>query len=298
MTGYGEVSGRATGPTGGFRLAVAQPAINRAASEEARIDDAVRLIDLAGQEEADLLLFPESYPGPITAGLDYDAAPAIAEASREAGIATCWGRVEPTGDGRFVTVVLLTDREGREAGRYVRSHPATGDVHPVLSGAPMAPGPEPGIFELKGLKLGVVVCSELWNPELCRVPALRGAEILLAPAGGGFHRVADNWKLMARARAVENQMFVGLTQQLFDGEIGSALIAGPEGVLASGSEPGLLVTDLDLERARWLRDQDDSMEEPKPFSSLPGLLRARRPELYRELGAAADGLYDFEAAST
>jgi predicted amidohydrolase len=281
-----------------FRLAVAQPAIDPTAPEEARVGAAVAMIGQAGEGGADLVLFPESYPGPITAGLGYDAGPEIGEACRRAATAACWGRVEPVDDGRFVTVVLLTDREGREAGRYVRSHPATGDVHPVLSGAPMAPGPEPGLFELAGLKFGVIVCSELWNPELCRVLALRGAEVMLAPAGGGFHRVADNWQLMARARAVENQMFVGLTQQLFEGEAGSALIAGPESVLASGTEPGLLITDLDLERARWLRGQDDSMQEPKPFSSLPGLLRARRPELYVELGAERKGLYDFEAASS
>lgn len=282
----------------GLRLAVAQPRIDGEAPEEQRTLDACELVAAAGSQGAELVLFPESYPGPITAGLDHDAAPAIAAACREAGVAACWGRVEPSGDGRFVTVVLLTDRDGREAGRYVRSHPATGDVHPVLSGAPMAPGPAPGMFELSGLKLGVVVCSELWNPELCRVLALRGAEILLAPAGGGFRRVAENWRLMARARAVENEMFVALTQQLFGDETGSALIAGPEGLLAAETKPGLLVGDLDLERARWLRAHDDSMREPKQFSSLPGLLRARRPELYGELGAERDGLYDFEAAST
>ena len=284
--------------TTGFRLAVAQPEIDPDREERGRVDDAIRLITEAGAAGAGLVLFPESYPGPISAGLDFDAGPAIAETCREAGVAACWGRVESLGDGRFVTVVLLTDRDGTEAGRYVRSHPATGDVHPVLSGAPMAPGPEPGLFEIDGLKLGVVVCSELWNPELCRVLALRGAEVLLAPAGGGFGRVAENWRLMARARAVENEMFVGLTQQLMEGESGSALIAGPEDVLASGTGPGLLVADLDFERARWLRGRDDSMEDPKPFSSLPGLVRARRPELYGELGAPADGLYDFEAAST
>ena len=282
----------------GFRLALAQPAIGSKASEESRVSEAAGMIAEAGLAGADLILFPESYPGPITAGLEYDAEPFLGEACRAAGVAACWGRVEATEGGRFVTVVLLTDRSGSSAGRYVRSHPATGDVHPVLSGAPMAPGPGPGLFELDGLKLGVAVCSELWNPELCRVLALRGAEILLAPAGGGFHRVAPNWQLMARARAIENELFTGLTQQLFDGEGGSALIAGPEETLGELKVAGLLIRDLDLERARWLRARDDSMEEPKPFSALPGLLRARRPELYRELGADSDGLYDFEAAST
>lgn len=284
-------------PPDSFRLAVAQPVIHPGVPEESRLDEAAGMISAASSAGADLVLFPESYPGPISAGLAHDCAPRISATCRQAGVAACWGRVEPSGDGRYVTVVLLTDRDGQLAGRYVRSHPATGDVHAMLSGAPMAPGPVPGVFELGGLKIGIAVCSELWNPELCRVLALRGAEVLLAPAGGGFNRVAENWKLVARTRAIENEMFVGLTQQLIGGEPGSALIAGPEGLLVEDSEPGLLVADLDLQRARWLRDHDDSMEEPKPFSSLPGLLRARRPELYRELGAERDDLYDFEAAS-
>ncbi|MCB0828624.1 MAG: hypothetical protein KDB62_07440, partial [Solirubrobacterales bacterium] len=71
----------------------------------------------------------------------------------------------------------------------------------------------------------------------------------------------------------------------------------PEAVLAESSGPGLCVADLDLERARWLRDTDDSMAEPKPFDSLPGLLRARRPELYGPLTEPRDGLYDYEAWS-
>jgi hypothetical protein len=35
------------------------------------------------------------------------------------------------------------------------------------------------------------------------------------------------------------------------------------------------------------------MEEPKQFDSLPGLLRMRRPEMYGELTAPREGLYDY-----
>ncbi len=43
----------------------------------------------------------------------------------------------------------------------------------------------------------------------------------------------------------------------------------------------------------WLRDRDDSIAEPKPFSSIPGLLRARRPELYEDLTKPAEDLFDY-----
>ena len=78
---------------GSFRLAVAQPVIDRREPESSRVDDAVELIRAAGEGGAELVLFPESYPGPITAGLDHDAGPAVAEACRETGLAACWGRV-------------------------------------------------------------------------------------------------------------------------------------------------------------------------------------------------------------
>jgi predicted amidohydrolase len=241
--------------------------------------------------------FPESYPGPIRAGAGYDAEPTVAEAARSAGCAVCWGRIELGEDGRYRTIAYVHDAAGERVARYERGHPATGDVHPVLSGVGMAPGAGDGLVRLGDLTVGVVICSELWLPEVARGIAVGGAEVLLAPAGGGFGRVAANWQVIARARAIENLCHVGLTQALFDGERGAALVAGPEEVLAQSEHPGLVIADCDLERARWLRERDDSMASPKPFASLPGLLRARRPDLYGALTEPRAGLYDYEAGA-
>lgn len=279
-----------------FRLAVAQPTARAGEPEAVKLADAIATIEEAAAANVELLLFPESYPGPIRAESAMDCKAELAAASAGASVAICWGRIERGEDGAYRTVAYLTGPDGEELMRYERAHPATGNVHPVLSGVPMAPGPVLGTAALGDLRIGVLICSELWIPEAARTLAVRGADILLAPAGGGFHRVAPNWRLIARARAIENELHVGLTQALFGDERGSALIAGPEGMLASSEAPGLLVAACDIDRARWLRDHDDSMQEPKPFDSLPGLLRARRPELYADLARAGDDLYDYEAA--
>ncbi len=280
------------------RLAVCQPLAQEQEPEEAKVEAAVAAIASAGERGVELLVFPEAYPGPIRSGSTYDAAGEIAAAAAAAGCAVCWGRVERGEDGLHRTMAYLCDTDGSTVRQYERSHPATGDVHEVLSGVGMAPGGEfCSVALASGLEVGVLICSELWLPEIARSLALTGAEILLAPAGGGFHRVAPNWQLIARARAIENQCYLGLTQALFGDESGSALIAGPETVLASSDRPGLVVADCDLERARWLRSTDDSMQEPKQFDSLPGLLRARRPQLYGELTAARPDLYDYDEAA-
>jgi len=280
-----------------LRLAVAQPPARAGEPEEAKLADTLVTIDDAGAAGVDLLLFPESYPGPIRAESSLDAGEAIAAAAADAGSALCWGRIERGNDGHYRTVAYVIDGDGAELLRYERSHPATGDVHALLSGEPMAPGDGLALVNVAGVRAGIVICSELWLPEVARSLAVAGAEVILAPAGGAFHRVAPNWRLIARARAIENQLHLGLTQALFGEEEGSALIAGPERVLAASSEPGLLIADCDLERARWLRSEDDSMREPKEFDSLPGLLRARRPELYEGLSRRDDDLYDYWAAA-
>jgi len=88
-------------------------------------------------------------------------------------------------------------------------------------------------------------------------------------------------------------MYVALTNNLWGEERGAAMIAGPEHVVVSSGFEELIVGTLDLERVRWLRDHDDSIVEPKPFASIPGLTRFRRPELYGDLTAPATDAYDF-----
>lgn len=280
-----------------LRIAVAQPRIRTEGDPAAKVDQALALVDEACGRGAQVVVFPEGYPGPLRVGESYDAAPALADAARRHGCAIYWSRIELADHGAYETVGYVIGEDGTEQVRYPRSHPATGDVHPILNGAPMAPGQQIVTARVHGVTVGLLVCSELWLPEVSRVLALRGAEVLLAPAGGGFGPVGPNWQLMARARAVENQCHVALTQNLIDGETGTALIAGPEHDIASSSTEEVVVGTLDLARARWLRAQDDSMVKPKPFTSLPGLLRARRPALYGELAEPVEGGYDYDAAA-
>ena len=278
-----------------MRLAVAQPVADRPGA--GGLDVAAALARRAAADGARLVLFPEAYPGPGRATERFDgAAQRMAALAVETGLWVAWGSLEP--GVRGWEVVHHVDRpDGSRALRYVRAHPATGDVHPVLNGTGVAPGPALATFDLDGITVGLLVCSELWLPEVARVHALRGAELILAPAGGGFTGVARNWELIAQARALENACHVALTLSRFGPEAGSALIAGPEGLVAQAPREALLVADCDLDRARWLRDRDDSMEEPKPFAALPGLLRARRPALYGELAAPTAGAYDYAAAA-
>ncbi len=99
--------------------------------------------------------------------------------------------------------------------------------------------------------LGVVICYDLRFPELCRLTALNGATILCVPALWPKARV-EHWRLLLRARAVENQMFViGANGVGMSGNVlypGASAIVDPWGdVLAEGGEETtLLIAQIQL----------------------------------------------------
>lgn len=278
---------------GSLRLAVAQPRTVVNPDAEVNVARAVKLAARAADLGADLILFPEGYPGPVLGKPrdTYEAAEAMEAAAADHRISVCWSRMELCPDGNYRLVVYAVDREGRQLLRYERAHPAT--LPPDETRVWVAPGPDLALFETDGVRIGIVVCSELWIPEPARVLALRGAQVILSPAGGGFTSLTENWRTIVRARAMENLCYVAMTNNIWRDEVGAAMIAGPEYVAVSSGTEELLLANIDLARVEWLRSNDDSMVEPKGFSSIPGLLRARRPELYEELVKPGPDLYDF-----
>jgi len=87
------------------------------------------------------------------------------------------------------------------------------------------PGPEPSVFEWKGVRLGVPVCEDIWSAAVCADLAARGAEILLVPNGSPFRRTADDERmLVSKARVAETglpMLYVnevgGQDELVFDG---------------------------------------------------------------------------------
>ena len=72
----------------------------------------------------------------------------------------------------------------------------------------MAAGCELAVVDIEGVKVGLGICYDLRFPELFRLLALRGAELIVLPAAFTQFTGKDHWELLIRARAVENQLFM------------------------------------------------------------------------------------------
>jgi predicted amidohydrolase len=112
--------------------------------------------------------------------------------------------------------------------------------------------------------------------------ALRGAEVILLPAGTDKQRLWASWRNLIWSRAIENLAITATTQNLFDpAERGLAMVCTPEEIIFETTRPGLHVIDIDLERIRDLRSQEDGPGSSRHNAAKAGILTQwQRPELY------------------
>ncbi len=133
-----------------------------------------------------------------------------------------------------------------------------------------------------GQALGMSVCYDLRFPELYRILAVRGAQIVVVPAAFTLQTTRDHWETLLRARAIENQAFVIAANQVGEHPAhqhsgGRSMIVDPWGVVLAQAPDGEghIVAELDLAAQGEIRAQ------------LPSLAN-RRPSAYRwpaEVGA-------------
>ena len=271
-----------------IRVAAVQPRSHHGPDEERNIEQALGWMDEAARQGADLVVFPEGYPGPTNPANRYDAFGPLAERARSLGLHVVAGRIEPVegGQGHHVCLHLIDD-SGQRAGIYRRTSPVGPYVYKDLDiwQVDYVDSPEPPqVVSTRLGRIGMLVCSEVYVPELSRLLALQGADLIVYPAGGAINELLATWRTLLWARAIENLVYTAASQNLYaPDEQGVGQIAAPEKVLAASPTEGLLLADLDLDRLEYLRGQDERIEFPKPYDTIPGVTRWRRPELYQRL---------------
>jgi NAD+ synthase len=64
------------------------------------------------------------------------------------------------------------------------------------------PGPLPQPVEFRGLRLGVLICEDMWYPDVTKALADQGADVLIIPNGSPFERDKSNARLDHAGRRV------------------------------------------------------------------------------------------------
>ncbi|MCU1614574.1 MAG: Nitrilase/cyanide hydratase and apolipoprotein N-acyltransferase [Frankiales bacterium] len=270
-----------------FRLAAVQPRAFSDQEEERNLEAALRWLQRASEAGADLVVFPEGYPGPTNPANEYDSLGPLRATARELGLHVVAGGLAPADDGKHYVTSFLIDDDGEIAGAYRRTTPLGPYIYrdiPAWNFDYEASAEAPRVFSTRLGRIGILTCSEVYVPELSRTLALQGADLIVYPAGGAINELLPTWRTMIWARAIENLTYTAAVQNLYaSDEEGVATIASPEAVVASSLDEALLISEVDTDRLAFLRERDEHIEFPKPYRTIPGVIRWRRPELYSSL---------------
>ena len=276
-----------------FKLAVIQPMGHRPPDDERNVADAVRFVEQAADQGAQVVAFPETYPGPWRMPAHFDPTDAMAEVARRRGVYVQYGTLEPIDEEARTAhnLLMLAGPSGR-VDKYRRTHPPgpwiyTGGQYWEFQ---YVAGDEFPVFETEHGIFGLAMCSEVYMPEVSRALALRGAEIIFLPAGVDKRKLWASWRNLIWSRSIENLAITVTTQNLFSpDQRGLAMVATPEEIVFESTQAGVFLLDVDLERIRDLRAQRDGVNSSASNGAKAGILSQwQRPELYEKFFPVAE----------
>jgi deaminated glutathione amidase len=209
----------------------------------------------------------ETVPGPTTEFLG--------DLARELGAYVLGGSILEGGPDseRLSNTSTFFDPSGEMTAVYRKIHLFDVKVSgkEYLESANIAPGEEIVTAKAGPATLGLSVCYDVRFPELYRLLALRGAEILAVPAAFTLQTGKDHWELLLRARAIENQAFVLAPAQWgrkADGRwtYGRSMVVDPWGtVLATCPDrDGYALATLDLDYLDRFRTEFPALANRRP----------------------------------
>jgi predicted amidohydrolase len=136
-------------------------------------------------------------PGPVTEP--------IQEAARQLGVHVVLGTYERgPRRGTVYNTAALVGPGGDLLGAYRKTHLFCDEDR--TAGGWVTPGDQAVVVETALAKIGLMICFDGDYPELARVEAVLGAEVICRPSA--LLRSADIWELTNRARAYDNHVFV------------------------------------------------------------------------------------------
>lgn len=168
------------------------------------------------------------------------------------------GSVANKVEDKIYNSAFVLNRQGEVVSQYDKIHlvPML-DEHLYLNGGEKSVE----VFELDGVKMGVIICYDLRFPELSRSLALEGVQALHVVAEWPSAR-KEHWRALQIARAIENQMYVITCNRVgaYNGVefAGTSMVTDPWGeVLLQGSESKeeSLTANLDLGKVGTFRKE-------------------------------------------
>lgn len=203
----------------------------------------------------------------------------ISDAAKRLGIyihGGSWAEKIP-GDSRVYNTSFLFSPKGELLAKYRKLH--TFDIilptgKAVRESEEVAAGDSIVTVETELGVFGLAICYDLRFPEVYRLMAERGAQILFNPSNFTLPTGKDHWEPLLRARAIENSCYMIAPNQIGRNArltaFGSSMVIDPWGTVIARAkeEPGVTMAEIDLDYLDRVRARMQTLEN-------------RRTDIYR-----------------
>ncbi|MBM4465487.1 MAG: carbon-nitrogen hydrolase family protein [Chloroflexi bacterium] len=187
--------------------------------------------------------------------------------------------------GHYYDTAMLIDPRGRIVGKYRKVHPSPIERMYFRSASKFR------VFEVRGWRVGLLICYDNFFPESARCLGLMGAELIIAPFATGRPRP---WEEVLVARAIDNQFYLAVCNHVGKEEqnnqtgeaktfigAGKSMIVDPVGEIvakASATEEDIISVELDHNALVQARKE-------RPYWTF------RKPEAYRVICMLPEDLF-------
>jgi predicted amidohydrolase len=173
------------------------------------------------------------------------------EAARKHDIWLIPGSIFEKRDGRIFNTAPVINPAGEIVARYSK-------MFPFL---PYEKGVEAGdqfvVFDVPGVgRIGLMICYDMWYPEMARQLAWMGAEAIIVPTQTNTNDRSLELSL-AQANAAMNQAYLLNINNAGRMAYGRSIVVGPDGTVVHQASSGreIITVELDFEHVRRVRER-------------------------------------------
>lgn len=256
---------------GSFRLALVQLAVT--ASKQDNLTRAAKLIKEAASNGANIVALPECFNSPY--GTSYfpeyaepipgPSTKTLAQSAKENNIFLIGGSIPEKDGSKLYNTCTVYNPNGDLITKHRKVHLFDIDVPGKIrfqESETLSPGSSFSICDTPLCKIGIGICYDIRFAEMAQIYAKNGCKLLIYPGAFNMTTGPAHWELLARARALDNQLYVATVSPARDENAsyvawGHSSVVSPWGevIATTGHEENVVYVDIDLGLVDQIRGQ-------------------------------------------
>lgn len=236
--------------------------------KKANIGKAVEMIGKASDNGAEIVVLPEMFNCPYDTSKfqsyseeqgSSETLKAVSSAAKEYGIYLIAGSIPESRNGKIYNSSFIF-KEGHLVDVHRKLHLFDVDIPDGVffkESEIISAGNKITVVDNDAVKMGVAICYDIRFPELFRLMALMGSELVVVPGAFNTTTGPAHWETTIRARAIDNQVYMVAASPARNYDLsytayGNSMIVDPWGKIIARAEEVEEIIYADIERSRLL----------------------------------------------